>query len=64
MDSRRSGQREKWTAGEENDKKIGSWNPDRSTSDQKVCAGCAGTICLLIKGAKRRIFLAVCQPLF
>lgn len=37
----------------------------RNTPNQKVCTGCAGTKdALLIKGAKRRIFCAVCQPLF
>ncbi len=37
----------------------------RNTPNQKVCTGCAGTKdTLLIKGAKRRTFCTVCQPLF
>ena len=41
-----------------------NWFQFRNTPDQKVCTGCAGTKdTLLIKGAKRRIFCAVCQPL-
>ncbi len=37
----------------------------RNTPNQKVCTGCAGMKkTLLIKGAKRRTFCTVCQPLF